>query len=191
MATMPAGMISRWGECLRDGDAEAAAVPWDAYGTRLVDLARGVLRDGPLREDAEDAAVSGFHAFCHGMTGGRFREYRDRDAYWALLATLVRRKARGYVRRLASRRHGAGMIRLGRQPDAMASSAWDPARIASGSDAARALMAALPDPTLRRVAALRAEGHTDAAIAERLGCSQVTIERKVRLIRHYWAKLLR
>ena len=46
----------------------------------------------------------------------------------------------------------------------------------------------LRDDTLRRVALLKMEGHTDAEIAARLGCGLRTVVRKLTLIRAAWSE---
>ena len=45
------------------------------------------------------------------------------------------------------------------------------------------LLESLGDVTLRLIALWRDEGYTDQEIAERLGCSRVTVQRKLKCIR--------
>jgi hypothetical protein len=45
---------------------------------------------------------------------------------------------------------------------------------------------ALPDPTLRQIAIMRMEGHSNPEIAARLGCNPRSVERKLRVIRTLW-----
>ena len=45
------------------------------------------------------------------------------------------------------------------------------------------LLAQLASDELRAVAVWKLEGHTNAEIASRLGCAEVTVERRLRLIR--------
>jgi len=52
----------------------------------------------------------------------------------------------------------------------------------------RRLFEALPDESLRQVAALRLDGYTDSEIAARLGCGLTTIERRLRTIRTVWTR---
>ena len=52
----------------------------------------------------------------------------------------------------------------------------------------RRLFEALPDESLRQVAALRLEGYTDREIAARLNCGLSTIERRLRTIRTVWTR---
>lgn len=47
-------------------------------------------------------------------------------------------------------------------------------------------LASLPDATLRQVAVLRMEGHTNQEIAKRIGCVSRTVERKLEVIRTLW-----
>ncbi|MFO0887936.1 MAG: ECF-type sigma factor [Isosphaeraceae bacterium] len=190
VSTMPTGTITGWGESLRGGDGDAAAALWEAYFPRLVRRAQSVLRDGPLSGDAEDAALSAFQAFCHGMARGRFRALQGRNAIEALLVTITVRKARGYARRLASARNGARMARSPVEPDDLACPATDPAVLAAAEEAVAELLAALPDDTCRAVAALRAAGHTEVEVADRIGRCRATVVRKIRLIQQHWANRL-
>jgi DNA-directed RNA polymerase specialized sigma24 family protein len=47
----------------------------------------------------------------------------------------------------------------------------------------RRLLAKLPTEELRAIALARLEGHTNAEIAARQGCTLATVERRLRLIR--------
>jgi len=51
-----------------------------------------------------------------------------------------------------------------------------------------ALLAKLPAEELRQIARLRLEEYSTAEIAERLGCTERTVRRKLVLIRSYWEK---
>ncbi len=48
------------------------------------------------------------------------------------------------------------------------------------------LLGALSDDTLRRVATWKLEGYSNEEIAEKLGCSLRSVERKLALIRQQW-----
>jgi DNA-directed RNA polymerase specialized sigma24 family protein len=55
------------------------------------------------------------------------------------------------------------------------------------ADECRRLFDILPDESLRQVARLRLEGHTDREIADSLGCSLSSVERRLRTIRGLWS----
>jgi DNA-directed RNA polymerase specialized sigma24 family protein len=48
------------------------------------------------------------------------------------------------------------------------------------------LLECLEDDTLRRVALWKMEGYTNREIADRLGCVEKTVERKIKSIRQLW-----
>jgi DNA-directed RNA polymerase specialized sigma24 family protein len=47
------------------------------------------------------------------------------------------------------------------------------------------LLERLRDPVLRQIAVWKLEAYTNAEIADRLGCSQPTVERRLALIRRF------
>ena len=67
---------------------------------------------------------------------------------------------------------------LGREPD--------PALAAAVAEECERLLAALPDPLLRRVAVLRMDGLSVDEIVERVGTSHKSVDRKLDLIRRIW-----
>ena len=52
----------------------------------------------------------------------------------------------------------------------------------------RRLLEVLGDAGLRAVALWKMEGYTNAEIADKLGCTRRTVERKLRVIRAIWAE---
>ena len=54
-------------------------------------------------------------------------------------------------------------------------------------DECRRLLDLLPDATLRSVALWKMEGYSNGEIAQRLGCVEKTVERKLRAIRDVWS----
>jgi len=52
----------------------------------------------------------------------------------------------------------------------------------------RRLLENLGDDRLRSLALMKMEGFTNSEIADNLGCSRNTIERKLRLIRGLWSR---
>lgn len=51
------------------------------------------------------------------------------------------------------------------------------------SEEIQRLMEMIEDPQLKELAVAKMEGYTNAEIAERLNCSQRTVERRLKLIR--------
>jgi DNA-directed RNA polymerase specialized sigma24 family protein len=170
-------------EELRYGDPDAVRALWDRYFHRLVALARKKLRNCRCRAvDGEDAALSALNSFCEWVAEGRCPEMIDRNGLWRLLATFTARKVSRYIRRENSRPCGDGELDevLGREPD--------PALAAEMAELLERLLAILPDPLLWQVAVLRMEGHAIDEIAERIGRSNKTVDRRLDLIRRLWRR---
>ena len=62
----------------------------------------------------------------------------------------------------------------------------DPAFAAEVGEECRRLLEMLPDESLRRVALLKLEGHTNEEIAGGFDCAPQTIGRWLSVIRGYW-----
>jgi DNA-directed RNA polymerase specialized sigma24 family protein len=194
------GSITHLLGALKGPDAgEAARQLWDRYFDQLVLLARARLRarrTGPA--DEEDAALSAFDSLCRGVSAGRFPRLDDRDDLWRLLATITARKAADLAEREARRKRGGGRV-LGESelgPDGAADGAGlarvagpdpTPSFAVMVDEELRVLFSRLPDDTLRAVALLKMEGHTNGEIAGRLGCALRSVERKLERIRVIWA----
>jgi len=169
--------VTAWLGQLKDGDPAAVRPLWDRYFNRLVGLARQRLRDFPRRAaDEEDMALSAFESFCRHAESGRFPDLDDRVGLWRLLALFTVRKVGHYLR--DESKVPAGSAGLGREPD--------PALAAAVAEECERLLAALPDPLLRRVAVLRMDGLSVDEIVERVGTSHKSVDRKLDLIRRIW-----
>jgi RNA polymerase sigma factor (sigma-70 family) len=179
--------VTVWIEQLHNGNAHAAQKLWEGYFQRLVALARARLRSLPRRgKDEEDVALSAFDSFFRGVERNRFPQLDDRDDLWQILFMITERKAIDLIeyerRRKRDVRRTGGEIPLqlpGAEPD--------PAFAAEVSEQCEVLLAVLPDDELRKIAVYKMEGLTNKEIAEKLGCSEVTIERRLWRIRNEWA----
>jgi DNA-directed RNA polymerase specialized sigma24 family protein len=189
--------VTGWIESLKTGNTEAADRLWQRYFDDLVRLARGRLRGrSRAAADEEDAALNAFDSFCRGAACGRYPRLDDRNDLWRLLVVITERKAIDQAKREHRRKRGGGRIvgtfdlALGDRYDGATPSVADdrptPEFAALVADECRRLLGRLRDDSLRAVAQLRMEGHTDKEIARRLGCSLRSVARKVELIRRTW-----
>lgn len=191
--------VTYWLQQLEAGDPAAAQPLWERYFTQLVQLARGKLRGTARRAaDEEDVALSAFDSFCRGVARKRFPQLGDRQDLWRLLVTLTARKAidlaqhEGRQKRGGGRGGGesvlAGSPDVGRGLEQLAGTEPTPEFAAQVAEEFQLRLAQLPDDGLRQVALWKMEGDTNAEIARKLGCAEITVERRLRLIRKTWEK---
>jgi DNA-directed RNA polymerase specialized sigma24 family protein len=185
--------VTEWIERLKAGDrGEAVARLWEAYFDRLVSLARRHLAARPrAAADEEDVALSAFDSFVRAAGAGKFPRLDDRDDLWQVLFLITARKVADRVEADHRQKRGSGRAALPLQPDdgsglPLPSREPDPAEAAAVAEGLDRLLSRIGDLTLRQVAVWKLEGYTNAEIGERLGRSEVTVERKVRLIRECW-----
>jgi DNA-directed RNA polymerase specialized sigma24 family protein len=176
--------VSQWLDQLKQGNDQAAHELWDRYQFRQIGIARKLLGDAPRgAADEEDVALSAFHSFCVRAAEGKFPVLEDRDDLWKILATITVRKASRLARR-ERRRKGAD---VGGGMEDFSDDAPTPEFIATSKQEIRRLFELLDDDLLRQVAYSKLEGDTNAQIAEAIGKSVPTVERKLRAIRELWS----
>lgn len=193
--------VSRLFAELKAGDHSAATRLWDLFFLRLLAAARGRLaRKGiPTRvTDEDDIAASVFESLFEGAANGRFAEHRTRDDLWRLMLCIARQKVVKHVRRNTALKRGGGDVEgesAFLAPDGsvsmngleqVVSEEPTPEFVATLKEENTRLLDLLQDDTLRRVALLRLEGHSDQEIADQLQVSLRTVERKLKLIRERW-----
>jgi DNA-directed RNA polymerase specialized sigma24 family protein len=180
------GTVTVWLERLKAGDRdEAVARLWGAYFGRLVGLARRHLGSRPRVADGEDVALSAFDSFVRAAQAGRFPRLTDRDDLWQVLLMLTARKAADAVEAEARLKRGGGRV-VSATADLVPAADPDPAEAAAVADELDRLVGVLGDDLLRRIAVFKLEGYTNDEIADRIGRSVPTIERKLRRIRALW-----
>jgi RNA polymerase sigma factor (sigma-70 family) len=189
---------------LKSGDEEAARALWQRYFDALVKLARRELDGAPRRvADEEDVVVSVFRCLCDGAARGRLDKLSGRDDLWRLLVTITVQKVIDQRRRWAAKRRGGGTVRgesvfadVGDEAlpgglDGIASDEPTPELLALLAEQHQLLLESLADETLRRTVLLRMEGRTNEEIAQQLGITPRSVERKLQRIRNRWNRELR
>ena len=193
--------VTHWIGALKgQDDSRASGQLYARYIERLKTVARMKLDSRTRRvADEEDVANMALHSVFCGIRNDRFQQLHDRDDLWQILLMLVDRKATDLFRKDRAKKRGAGNVR-GESVFAL------PAGSDSGDCGIDCVAA--PDPTpeyaalvleefdqrleqlgssdLREIAVGKMDGLTNAEIAERRGCSQRTVERKLILIRRIW-----
>jgi DNA-directed RNA polymerase specialized sigma24 family protein len=185
--------ITRCIQMLKSGDRAAAEQLWDSYIHRLVALARARMGGVARRAaDEEDVALSAFDSFYRRAESGQFARLSDRDDLWQILVIITERKAVDLMRREGRKSRGAGrVVGLSEAEGQDAGDVLDPGPTpdfaAQVAEEFRKLLRLLGDDSLRGVALAKMEGYTNRQIAERLGCIEQTVERKLRSIRKIWS----
>jgi DNA-directed RNA polymerase specialized sigma24 family protein len=131
---------------------------------------------------------------------GRFPNLADRHDLWRLLLRMTARKVVDLKRREGRKRRGGGRVKgesvLGGAGSAeehggLAEIIGDgptPEFAAMMVEECQRLLDRLDDADLEALAVAKMEGYTNEEIAERLGCSVRTVERRLRLIRKKWQR---
>jgi DNA-directed RNA polymerase specialized sigma24 family protein len=163
-----------------DGESEAQERLVGQFFTRLTALARKKLGGVRGYEDEHDVAVCAMKSFFHGVKRGEFTQLTDRDSLWALLAVITLNKATSTQRRqFAAKRDIRRNLSLQEKLREGPSDEFLDSVFQEGNR----LLDALAANSLRTVAQMRMEGYSNEEIADRIGRSVKTVERKFRLIR--------
>jgi RNA polymerase sigma factor (sigma-70 family) len=179
--------VTLWIEKLKAGEPDAAQRIWERYYSQLLTLARRRLEGLSKRvSDEEDVALSAFQSFWQAAVAGRFPRLENRDDLWQLLVMHTARKA------IAQRRYAQRQKRHGTVSDAMLHEVVGnepaPDFAAAVVDEFQQLMNRLGDETLCAIALKKLEGWTNREIAEQVGCSLRSVERKLAVIRGFWSE---
>ena len=192
--------VQVWLEKLKSDDSEAAQQIWECYFSQLVRLAHRRLGELPRRSvDEEDVALSAMNSFIQGARANRFPRLNDENDLWRLLVTITARKANAQRRRHFAARRASGAVRGESVFEGGADSQRgdgiagiqdrepSPEFAAEVAEQCQALFDKLNDPLLREIAGWKMEGFTNEEIAQKLGRTVRTIERKLSLIRDCWS----
>jgi DNA-directed RNA polymerase specialized sigma24 family protein len=191
--------VTRWLRQLEAGDGDATRHLWQRYYRELVDLARSRLATTPRRTgDEEDVALSVMRYLYEGAARGQFTRLVNRHELWQLLATITCRKVIAHQRYLNKQKRGGGRVRgdsvlhgsdsdrSGLGFDGIPGQTATPEVLAITAEEFQRLMTLLDDDRLREIAQCKLEGYTNAEIAQRLGLTCRSIERKLSSIRQVW-----
>jgi RNA polymerase sigma factor (sigma-70 family) len=194
------GSVTRLIQLLRSDDATerdlAARLIWRRYFRDLLELARNNL-NGRIRrrEDEEDVLQSMYKSFCLRQQRGEF-DLAGRDALWKLLVTITLRKARNAAKKQMRDKRDIAREQTIADHDESESAHWaleqmdatgpSPAEAAVLNEALERRLEALADPELRQIALWRLEGYTNREIADRLDCTERSVERRLERIRSKW-----
>lgn len=189
--------ITAWVTKLRVGDEQAAKHLWERFFSQLVKIARSRLQTSSrTMVDEEDVALSALKSFCIGMRNGKFMELSNREGLWRLLLTITLRKVadkQNYDRRLKRNVARERILPLDEedfkeQLNAFVSREPGPDTAAECSEEMARLLAVLEHSNLKQIALMKMEGYKNTEIAQQIGCSLSSVERKIRTIRSIWSQ---
>lgn len=186
--------VTRWINDLRDGDRSAANRLWEFVEHQACQMAKShVSRTPQSVYDEEDVALSAFTSLCQGFESGRYHDVADRQQLWRLLAVITVNKARKRAVHEGRIRRGGRANRLSDGSEALgavACSEFGPEGQAIMEEECRRLLGKLGQRELKLLVLLKVEGYTNDEIADQLGCSRRTIQRRLDIIRDIWTEEL-
>ena len=191
--------VIHWMEQVQAGDEEAAEQIWNDYYRRLMGLARLKLGGSPRRVgDEDDVVINAFDSFFRAARDDRFDRLQDRSDLWRVLAMLVARKAARQIEHQMRQKRGGGQVRgesVFRAADDTSQAGMENLAgeenmagdyVVEMQESLEQLLDLLPDDEYRAIANMRMEGHSNQEIAEELGCTERTVERRLQRIREIW-----
>lgn len=192
----PANSVHRMCLEIQQGESRATQQLWQEFFDRLVVFASRKLRGTPrAMSDEEDIALSALKSLCLGLQRGKISAIDNRESLWRLLLVITSRKVidvANYHRRDKRNHQRLAQPQSSQTADQMlgnlVSCEPSPEIAAEITDSIRTALDALVQPELKQVAEWKLLGWTNQEIAERLGRSLSTVERKLRTIRAIWGQ---
>jgi DNA-directed RNA polymerase specialized sigma24 family protein len=189
VTTAGRGSVTRALDDLKVGEHVDTATRrlWDHTFSRLIHVARKMIRNPGGDADEEDIALSALNALCDGVMHGQFPDLASRDNLWQVLYTITLRKVLARNTREKAQRRDVAR-RVDADLDAVVDREPGPEFAVMLVDELRYRLNILRDDGLRQVAKLILEGLSNLEIARQLDCHVRTIERKRNLIRKTWER---
>lgn len=179
------GSVTREIAGLKNNDPQAIRELWEKCFGKLKEFANKKLGGNPHQnEDSEDVALEVFDCLCRGVAKGRWPQLENREDLWRVLFTLTRHKAIDLIRKENAEKRGSRGLQS--WSGEFADNEFGPDEIVILNDQLKHLLGKLPDDSYRNIACLKMELHTVPEMAEKLGYSPRTIERKLNFIRKVW-----
>ena len=192
--------VTVWLDQLKDeSNSDAIEKIWRRYYNHLITYARKKLGTLPRRDfDEEDIVTDALDEFFNDVRRERFPQLADRNDPWRILLVLTLRKVLQNIRSNRAAKRGGGQVR------------GDSVFISGISGAGKAGFDNLSAPPLdfadeltlemhdqldmlgeemlKQVGVMKLQGFTNQEVAEKLGVSERTVERKLERIRAIWNK---
>lgn len=192
------GSITRVIRQMQQGDDDGAAYLWHRFYVRLKYLVKDRLRSqlGAL-SDEEDVALESLGELFRGLLEGKYPSLDNREAFWRLLVTVATRNVIDEINRENRLKRGAGRVfhesafaSLDDESAALfeqiASSVEAPDVQMMITERCTQLLESLTDEHLQAIAIMKTAGSTNQEIADSLGLSLRSVERRLAEIRRCW-----
>lgn len=186
-------------DSLKCGNSMAAQKIWDRYVESLIRIANNRLKTSRLRlGDEEDAVGVAFAQFLERVNGNGFSKLDDREDLWRILVMLTERRAYDMIRREQSLKSGGNLLvgesRLERtggndKPhglDRVEGTEPTPEFTALLIEELECKIDTLKKSDLKAIAIAKMNAFNNRDIADQLGISVRSVERKLAIIRAIW-----
>lgn len=200
--SLPEGSVTRCIARFKAGEQNAFDKIWDHYFSALVKIARRMLstRKPGGAVDEEDIVQNALWSVCQGLPRNQsYSTVDSRETLWPILVAITKYKVTDHFRREGAQKRGAGKVfnelpaSAGDEGDSsggLANLLADEAPtaddlVAMGEQFSH-LLGLLHHEDLRQIAQLHIEGWKNAEVADKLGISLRSVERKLALIRDTW-----
>ncbi|MEM9826965.1 MAG: ECF-type sigma factor [Planctomycetota bacterium] len=185
-----------WVQRLCSGDERAASEIWDRFFQRLAAEAKSQLSNRQLRVSDQDDLASGvLAALCDAAVNGRLPKLDSSEDIWRMLLAWMRNDVIDHVRHNNRQKRGDGKVRgdsifAGQSGsagfDQFMTDVPTPQTVVELKLAWCEFVETLRDDKLRHIATSLVRGKTRKEIAEQLGVTSRTVDRKVDLMYQLW-----
>jgi len=179
-----------WVRQLAEGDEDVATEFWNLFGSRIRALAdKNLTGNLHRRVEPDDIANSACRTFLRRAKSGHF-DLPDSESLWRLMCVITLAKTSAYARYHFAQKRGIQRERsihagdgTARRPivELVASKSPTPEEIVDFRDQFLHLMTSF-DAESQQIVQLKLEQHTNANIAEQMGCAERTVRRKIKRV---------
>lgn len=185
MCQHESGSVSRLIGNVREGQEAAIQEIVERYIERIKLLARKHVGRNPQVGTDEDVAMQAMKSAIMGLSDNRFPDVKDREGFWSLLSRITTNKAINEYKRWSAKKRSTPLDQRDTM-DLFEGPTFPPDMLLQAEDAITQIVESLEDAKLREIVWMKVEGYSNDEVAEKLGVSRRTIERKLNLILREW-----
>lgn len=190
------GSVTRWISEARLGKSVAAENLWERYSQRMMRLAaKRIAGAGIVIADEQDVANDALGAFFMRIREGGYEELGNRESLWRLLATITLNKASMLVRDETREKRDVRKVQhgndLGHPLDNVSRPSEQTAdAIVLFAETINQFLSELDEAEMQEIALAKMEGYTNTEIAQRIGRSDATVDRRLKLVRSKFKQII-